>query len=145
MNIQITCDELVKMSKLFSLLDEEGRIRLLAGARRKAVSEGQVIFWEGAPGDEFYLILSGRVSVIGDDLGRAKKIAELGRSAFFGEMAMVAHQPRSATVVALEACELLAFGRAALDRVLKDYPIVRQAMGVISVRRTEALMERLSM
>ena len=139
-----TSDELAKMSKLFSLLDEEARGRMLAGATRRLVPEGQVIFREGEPGEEFFLILAGRVSVVADDLGTSKTIAELGRSAFFGEMAMVARQPRSATVTALEACDLLAFGRATLDAVLKDHPTVRQAMGVLSVRRIEELMEKLS-
>lgn len=139
-----TSDELAKMSKLFGLLDEPGRERLLQGATRAAVAAGEVICREGEQGDAFYVVLAGRVRVSADDFGTDKEIAQLGPGAFFGEMAVVAHQPRSATVSALEPCDLLGFGRAAVEAVLKDYPTVRQTLGAIGVKRTEDLLEKLS-
>jgi potassium-dependent mechanosensitive channel len=139
-----TAEELAKMSKLFGLLDEAGRNRLLAGAQRQSVGAGEVVCREGEKGDAFYVVLEGRVDVTADDFGTAKPIAQLGRGPFFREVAGVANQPRSATVTALEACDLLCFGRATVEAVLKDYPTVRQTLGAISVKRTEEMMEKLS-
>ncbi len=139
-----TQEELVKMSKLFALLDEKGRERLLAGATRRQVAAHEVVCREGEKGDAFYVVLGGKVSVAADDFGTAKEIAQLGRGAFFGEMAVVANQPRSATVTALEPCDLLAFGMEAVEAVLKDYPTVRQALSAVGVKRTEELLQKLS-
>jgi CRP-like cAMP-binding protein len=139
-----TAAELSTMSKLFSLLDEAGRNRLLATASRRLAKAREVICCEGEKGDEFFVVLSGKVAVSADDFGTAKPIAQLGRGAFFGEMAMVANQPRSATVTALEDSDLLAFGRESVESVLKDYPTVRQTLGAIGVKRTEELLEKLS-
>ncbi|MGC4114178.1 MAG: cyclic nucleotide-binding domain-containing protein [Myxococcales bacterium] len=139
-----TSEELVKTSKLFMLLDEKGRERMLAGATRREVGAQEVICREGEKGDAFFVVVAGRVSVAADDFGTAKDIAQLGRGAFFGEMAVVANQPRSATVTAVEACDLLVFSREVVEAVLKDYPTVRQALSAVGVKRTEELLQKLS-
>lgn len=139
-----TPEELVKTSKLFMLLDAKGRERMLAGATRREVSANEVVCREGEKGDAFYVVVAGKVSVSADDFGTEKTIAQLGRGAFFGEMAVVANQPRSATVKALEPCDLLVFTREVVDSILKDYPTVRQALSAVGVKRTEELLEKLS-
>jgi CRP-like cAMP-binding protein len=139
-----TADELAKMSKLFSLLDEAGRTRLLAGAERRSVGANEVVCREGEAGAEFFVVVSGKVVVSADDFGTVKPIAQLGRGAFFGEMAVVANQPRSATVTTLEPCDLLVFSKSVVEAVLKDYPTVRQALGAVGVKRTEELLNKLS-
>ncbi|MGI5860702.1 MAG: cyclic nucleotide-binding domain-containing protein [Myxococcales bacterium] len=139
-----TPEELAKVSKLFSLLDEAGCRKLLESAERRTCPAGEVICREGEHGDEFYVVLGGRVAVTADDFGTAKPIALLGRGAFFGEMAVLANQPRSATVTVEEEADLLVFGRAAVEAILKAYPVVRQALGTVGVKRTEELLEKLS-
>ena len=139
-----TAAELAQMSKLFSLLDDKGRSRLLAGATRRSAAAGETLCREGEKGEEFFVVVSGKVNVTADDFGNAKQIAVLGRGGFFGEMSVVANQPRSATVVADGPVELLAFTRKVVEEVLKDYPVVRQALGQVGVRRTEELLEKLN-
>jgi len=80
---------------------------------------GTAVIRQGAAGDKFYLIRSGRVSVRAEgEAGRAE-VATLGEGEFFGERALVTGEPRNATVVAAEPVELYALGkedfRAALD------------------------------
>jgi CRP-like cAMP-binding protein len=136
-------EELARVSKLFSLLDDAGRLRLLEAAERRHASAGEVVCREGEKGDQFFVLLAGRVAVVADDFGSERRIAELGPGAFFGEMAMVADQPRSATVVVEQDADLLVFGRAAVQQVLHDYPLVREALGKVGVRRTEELIGKL--
>lgn len=136
--------ELANVSKLFALLDDAGRDRLLRGATRRTAPAGEVVCHEGEEGDDFYVVLSGRVLVTADDFGTAKRIAQLGRGAFFGEMAVLVHQPRSATVIVEEDADLLVFGRKIVDEVLHDYPTARQALSKVGVKRTEELMEKLA-
>lgn len=139
-----TPEELAAMSKLFGLLDESGCRRLLAGARRWTATDGEVICREGEKGEDFFVVLAGTVAVSADDFGRAKPIASLGRGDFFGEMAVLARQPRSATCVAQGEVSLLAFARRVVEDVLEDYPSVREILGHIGLKRTEELLEKLS-
>jgi len=55
---------------------------------------------QGGPGDSFYLVYSGKLSVNIKKgfLSSSKKVAELGPGDFFGEMALLDRTPRSATV-----------------------------------------------
>jgi len=59
--------ELVNVSKLFSLLDDKGRLRLLGGATRRTAEVGEGVCSEGEQGDECYVVLGGKVSVQADE------------------------------------------------------------------------------
>ena len=66
------------------------------------VKEGRVLTREGASGREFFIVVSGRVRV--ERNGR--KVNELGPGDFLGEIALIDHGPRTATVIASEPCFL---------------------------------------
>jgi CRP/FNR family transcriptional regulator, cyclic AMP receptor protein len=67
-----------------------------AGAPTRSYKAGDVIFREGEPAQELYIVKSGRVEVW---LGN-RVLDTLPELSIFGEMALVDHSPRSATVVA---------------------------------------------
>jgi CRP/FNR family cyclic AMP-dependent transcriptional regulator len=67
-----------------------------AGAPTRSYKAGDVIFREGEPAQELYIVKSGRVEV---RLGN-RVLDTLPELSIFGEMALVDHSPRSATVVA---------------------------------------------
>ena len=62
---------------------------------------------EGTSADKAYLLISGEVSVRKD----GKEVAQLGPGDIFGEMGIVAHKLRTATVVSLTRLECLHFTR----------------------------------
>ena len=69
----------------------------------KLYTTGSIICREGEPGDCMYEVESGKVGVYHDYGGPDEKlIAELYSNNVFGEMGLLDHAPRSATVVALE-------------------------------------------
>ncbi len=70
-----------------------------AFARERSYGPGEVIEKEGDDGVAFYLITNGSVEV----KKAQKSVAKLKRGQFFGEMALIDKQPRSATVVSVEA------------------------------------------
>jgi CRP-like cAMP-binding protein/Zn-dependent protease len=80
--------------------------RLAARVLVTRYSAGDDIVTQGDPGDRFYVIIDGRVEVLRlDDDGSETKVAELGVGDYFGEMALLHREPRSATVRALSPVE----------------------------------------
>ena len=74
----------------------------------RSFGTGDVVFSEGDAGAEMFIVQQGRVVLTRKVAGRDVFIAVAERGDFFGEMALFAPQPRSATCQALEPSRLLA-------------------------------------
>ena len=71
--------------------------------------------------DSLYVIISGRLKVMmSDDEGREVILAILNPNEFFGEMGLLDDCPRSASVVALEACELFSLSKPDFKKCLEE-------------------------
>jgi len=88
----------------------------------RQVDAGQVIFREGEEGDQMFIIQEGRVKVSRMIAGKEQLLAVLGKGDFFGEMALVTRERRTATVSALEAVKLLAFNREGFLNMINKNP-----------------------
>lgn len=99
---------------LFSFLDEDSFGVVLASLQLRRFVKGQAIVEEGKPGDSFFIIVSGRVSVTRQQ-PKPVVLAHLHDGAVFGEMALISNAPRAATVTADEDCDVLELKRAALQ------------------------------
>jgi len=130
-----------KVSQILEALDEAGRHKLLALARRLHVAAGAAIFKEGDRGDEFFVVAKGTVRVSVDDVGTSKEVAVLEHGSIFGEMAVLSGGIRSATVTAVEEVDLVAFPGPAVESLLVGYPAAREALHRIGVIRAEQLIE----
>lgn len=130
-------------SKLLMLIDEDGRERLAGCASTEQWPAGATVVRQGEHGDAFYLIVSGKVRVLMRDgpNSAARVVAELNAGLFFGEMAVLTRQPRSATVEAVTPCELVSFPRDPVTAILNDYPPVREIIGSVSLQRSETNLE----
>lgn len=99
--------ELLRESPIFAPLPEPALEALAARLEPRHLEVGAVIFNQGDPGDEFYVIDSGRVAVAVE--GAA--VADLGPGEGFGEIALLRDMPRTATVTALTDVVLYALER----------------------------------
>lgn len=79
---------------------------------------GTVLFREGDESNDFFLVVSGRVSVYKEKGGRRKILAELGQDEFFGEMAIFNEAPRTATAETIEDSLLIKIGKDELHTLL---------------------------
>ena len=86
---------------------------LLPTARIFDAPEGKEIINEGDTDTCFYIILSGKCKVQRDN----REIASLGSGECFGEMALLANQPRSATVVAKSNCLFIEISATLLQKL----------------------------
>ena len=99
------------------------------------VKEGRVLKREGASGREFFIVVSGRVRV--ERNGR--KVNELGPGDFLGEIALIDHGPRTATVVASEPCRLMVLDIGGFRTLVTKYPTVQaKIMRALAERLREA-------
>ena len=112
---------LLRNVPLFSVLPE-GQLGILTGlVTRKSHPRGTTIISAGDLTDSLFVIISGRLKVMmSDDEGREVILAILGSNEFFGEMGLLDDSPRSASVVALEACELLTLSKRDFKKCLAE-------------------------
>jgi CRP-like cAMP-binding protein len=101
---------------------------LVGHMRGQKVAKGQVIIKQGDPGLSFYLIAAGRVSVWIKKAFSKTKVAELFPDQFFGEMALISHEPRSATIIAEEDTTLFVLNRLDFEKILMKNPAVAQEL-----------------
>lgn len=115
---------------LFAHLDEPEVHRIAHAAREKSYPKNSVILFEDDPGDALYMMLGGQVKVvlIGED-GREVILSILREGDFFGEMALIDDQPRSAHVIAMEESNLLVLHREEFHACLQETP--RIALGLL--------------
>ena len=134
-----------KVSQILEALDAEGRKRFLALARKRHVDKGVPVFREGELGDEFFVIAKGRVRVTVQELSGEgeKELAILEHGAFFGEMALLGSHRRSASIVALDDVQLVAFHGPAVNELLRGYPTALQSLKHVGLLRTEDTLEKL--
>lgn len=108
------------VSRLFTnLCDEEIRM-LLDTMEKKVYSPGQDIFTENDKGDRMYLIDSGSVEVFIERRGKKIELARLSEGDFFGEMAILREDIRSATVRAVEEASVLALSRDNVAKIIES-------------------------
>lgn len=112
--------EFLKSVPLFSRLGEAALDSILRLMRRRRFRKEDTIFHEKETGDSLFIILHGRVKVaiFGDD-GKEVTLSTLSEGDFFGELALLDQEPRSASVVAEEDCELLSLQRDDFMRALE--------------------------
>jgi diguanylate cyclase (GGDEF)-like protein len=108
---------------IFSLLSREEAARVEGYLAPVELASGEVLFREGDPGDNLYIIRGGRIR-IGIRLpdGSEHRLAELASGDFLGEMSIFDHAPRSATCRALEASSLLALSRDEFSAIIAEHP-----------------------
>jgi MFS family permease len=113
---------------IFAPLPTPSLERLAAQLELLAVPAGATVIRQGDPGDRFYVVESGRLSVT---VGGARS-RELGAGDFFGEIALLRDVPRTATVVAETKARLHTLGRDDFLAAVTGYaPSARAADAVV--------------
>ena len=116
--------DLLKKAPLFSRLSRRGLEAVMKSATEKTFKAGKQILGEGESGVGFYLILDGSAQVTRKD----KELAKLDAGNFFGELAVLDGEPRTADVVALEDTKCLVLTRWAMKSIISSHPDVASGM-----------------
>ena len=125
---------------VFVPLSPEELESLGAHARRLEFGRGERVVHQGEPGDSMYLIEDGTAVVsLRDEHGAEREVARLGRGEFFGEMAVLTGDPRTASVSAADDLRLLMVHKDALGEMLVRRPELAQEMAEITAARRDGL------
>jgi len=137
--------ELLRTVPIFSELSEPDIAALARLNSRRTCPKDTVVFFENEEGDSFFCIVAGRikVTILGDD-GREVILSVLGRGDFFGEMALLDNEPRSATAIAVEDTELLSLHRNDFQSVLSDNRSIMSALIKILTARLRRANHQIS-
>jgi CRP-like cAMP-binding protein len=102
----------------------------------KEFPRGAVLFREGEPGRDMFVVHEGRVRISKSAGGQEALLGTLGPGEFFGEMSILSGNPRSATAVCESACKLLVVDQRTFEAMIRGH-------GEIALRMIRTLADRL--
>lgn len=131
---------LLKNIPYFSQLTIDEMCNLVASSQTRTFPRGSIVLRKGEIGEVIYLIIAGTVKVVVTHTdGKEIILNTLKSGDFFGEMAIFDNMPRSATVAAVEDCELLIISRdTIIEQIKKNPPIAFKLLSDMSRRVREA-------
>lgn len=100
---------------------EPGALRLIAfAAETRNLRAGDILFRQGDLADCGYLLLTGAITLTGDNVGNSMPMVKEGD--LLGETALIVTTKRPVTAIARQNCTVLRISRALFLRVLEEYP-----------------------
>jgi CPA1 family monovalent cation:H+ antiporter len=124
-------EDLISRVPMFAALDAKAMHSVARLLRPRLAVPDEVIVHEGERGDAMYFISSGAVEV-----RIPSTSVQLGTGDFFGELALLVTDRRTADVVALGYCQLLSLAARDLDRLFGTEPALRDQIHAVAKTRT---------
>ncbi|MDR1105794.1 MAG: GGDEF domain-containing protein [Treponema sp.] len=120
----ITDPVLVK-SPLFANMSELEFNAITAFLERRRVKKGTTIFMEGDAGEDMFIFLAGSLSAfVSQSDGTQRWLFDIKKGDFFGEMSVIAHEPRSATLTAKEDTDVMVLQGIDFYRIIFEHPMI---------------------
>ena len=116
--------EHLKRVPLFAHMGSRELERLGQLADEVELGLDQVLTQQGKSGSEFFIVLSGRMTVLQD----GRPVSNMGPGDFFGEIALVEERPRTATVRTDGIARLLVINHREFHELMDEFPAIRQAV-----------------
>lgn len=104
---------------------------------------GQIVFCEYEPGNDCFFILEGRVKITKTVGNTQKTLDVLAAGDFFGEMAILEEEPRSASAIAVDRIRALRFNRVNFDSLMNGQPQLAYRLMLIFAQRINDARRRL--
>ena len=139
-------DMVLAISPLFTGLGQEERKELIGKFNLMVVNRGDTVIQEGDEGDALYLIKDGEFSVSTTGMGEQPVVlATLKSGDFFGEVALISDQPRTATVTALSRGRLMRLSREDFNLVSSQFPQILEVARSYLQKRAEETISTMMM
>jgi len=106
---------------LFAGLSQKQLGKLLVKLFEKEYPPGETIFMQGEPGKALFIVLSGKILIVRGDQEAEEQLATLDPGSYFGELALIDDQPRSASARAGESSVLLILYKSDFDDLIEGH------------------------
>ena len=117
--IEVVNRGVVETVPLFQTCDAIFQHHIAMVLKPEVVAADHFLIRKGEVGQRMYFLLHGEVDVLD---GEGRVINTLGPGSFFGEMALLLAEPRTASIRTRQQCDLFALDKADFIRVLHDHP-----------------------
>src|SRR5688572_32401068 len=107
---------------LFATMSEAELTRVAALGEPVDAEPGAILIDQGDVGVECFLVLEGEAGIFAG----GHHVATIGPGAVVGEMALIGHKPRNATVIAQTPMRLFAFNIASFKKLLDEMPVAQK-------------------
>ncbi|HMR66858.1 MAG TPA: patatin-like phospholipase family protein [Anaerolineae bacterium] len=124
---------ILKSIPIFRSLKDDDLDLIAAKLRREEYLKGDIVFHKGDPGDTMYLVESGQVAVVGDQL--KETIAFIGPGSFVGEISLLLAEPRTANLQVTIDAQLWALSKQAFEELISSRPAIGLEMLKVLSRR----------
>jgi CRP/FNR family cyclic AMP-dependent transcriptional regulator len=122
---------MLEKNPLWAGLDKKELQAIIKVSEERKFETGDIILGKGEGGVGFYLIMNGLVDIKSD----SRVLAKLGPGQFFGEMAVLDNQPRSANVIAAEPSRCFIISEWSFKALISQNPRIALKMLQELVRR----------
>jgi subfamily B ATP-binding cassette protein HlyB/CyaB len=123
--------------ELFAFLEPKQLEEMASKFELARYNLGELVFEEGAEGDRFYIVHSGKVRIVKrQDSGKETTLKTMKAGEYFGEIALLEDTPRTAGVRAATETTLLYIWRDDFEAVLRRFPALRKQLTQIIRSRT---------
>ena len=116
--------QLLKNVPLFAGLSQRQLGKLLVKLFEKEYPLGETIFMQGEPGKALFIVLTGKILIFRSGQEGEEHLATLTAGSYFGELALIDDQPRSATVRAAEPSVLLILYKSDFDDLIEGHKAI---------------------
>ncbi len=104
-----------------------------------SLPKGSTLFRQGAEPDALYIVASGQVRVVHEELGGERVAARLGYGEVLGEGGLLTGEPRSMTVKLDTSCEFLRLSRQDFESLLREIPEIALHLSQMLTKRLVAM------
>jgi diguanylate cyclase (GGDEF)-like protein len=118
-------DPVLMDSPLFAGLSELEFRAFSAFLKPRHIARDETVFYQGEPGNELFILRSGELNAFAERAGGFRQwMFKISPPAFFGEMSVIAHTSRSATIAASEDSELAVLGGDDFYHIIYKHPMI---------------------
>lgn len=129
---------------LFAELEEVDRSMIAECLEEVTFAEGESIVTQGDSGDSMFLIRHGEVKVMLEKYGQVKEVAQISQGNYFGEMALLTGENRTATVTAKTDTDVFILRKEPFSEVLLSNSAIANIIAGKVSKRSAALKSNLS-
>ncbi|MCL1979485.1 MAG: cyclic nucleotide-binding domain-containing protein [Proteobacteria bacterium] len=127
--------DVLRSLEIFEPLNEDNLRDLSGQLELKEFDANKIVMKKGEPGTSLYIVLEGKVAVIGDD---GQTLSEMEKGAVFGEMSLLSGEPITTSIHSRAKTRLAVLSSKDFKHILNRYPVLQVYFYRMLVERTQA-------